>query len=145
MQTKKGAGGLQQPYVPAGNGDESGEYRSFDSSILDNNLRKACNILGYEKVAKYVYESHKPPLISTSHFEKRLKERGLTNIVVAEAIAKPIYVSQTKYDTLGRPSITYYGPNVTVSINPNNGHIITVHKTRKNIRNKMKEKKYVSR
>ena len=140
MVTKKGAGGRQQPYVPAGNGEESGEYKSFNSSCLHPNIALVYNAIGPNSIIKYAYENHVPPVYESKHLEKRLKERGIQRILIAEALIKPLDVSAVHYDDKGRPSITYYGPNVTVYINPQNGSIITVHRTRKNIRNKYKEK-----
>ena len=145
MVTKIGAGGHQQPYIPEGNGDKSGEYASFDSSCLNSTINKVSNIVGYDNMVKFAYKQHNPPLFEGEHLKSRLRERGIARILIAEALLKPLHISDVKYDENGRPSITYYGPNVTVYINPNTGKITTVHKTRKNVRNKFKEKSYVSR
>lgn len=138
MITKKGAGGHQQPYIPAGNGEESGEYTSFDSSCLEPRIKMASEILGYNKVVKFIFENHKPPIKETKHCQKRMNERHITRIEIAEAINKPIYISGEKIDKNGKSSIIYYGPNATVCINPKNGNLITAYRTRKNIRNKIK-------
>ena len=141
MKTKKGAGGLQQPYIPAGHGEESGEYTSFDSSCLQPRLKRLVQIIGYEEIVKFAYQNHKPPIVETEHIKLRLKERNISRILIAEAILTPLCKSETHFDKKGRPSITYFGPNVTIYVNPKTGQIITVHKTRRNIRNKYKEKK----
>ena len=136
MQTKKGAGGLQQPYISAGNGDKSGEYTSFDSSCLDSRIAKLSKIIGYDKVIQHAYNQFEPPLTESKHLKQRLEERGITRVLIAEALLKPMEKSEIKYDRKGRPSIAYYGTNVTVYINPKSGKITSVHKTRRNIRNK---------
>ncbi len=145
MITKKGGGGHQQPYIPAGHGDESGEYTTFDSTYLDSKISVLCGIVGFEEVVRYAYENHVPPIIETEHLKERLSERNIKRIFIAETLLKPLSKSDIRYDQRGRPSITYYGSNVTLYLNPENGKIISVHKTRKNIRNKFKEKKNVSK
>lgn len=145
MVTKPGAGGRQQPYIPAGNGDSSGEYTSFDSSSMDARVKILSSIVGDEEVVKYAYKKHKPPLQESAHLKQRIAERKIPRIYIADALLKPLEKSDVKIDGLGRKSITYYSMNVTVTINPDNGNIITVNKTRRNIRNKLKEKYHVSR
>lgn len=138
MVTKPGAGGRQQPYIPAGNGESSGEYTSFDQSKLDSGVKRLSNIIGYERVIEYAYESHNPPLFEGRHFNTRCQERGIKKIFVAEALLKPLEKTGTVYDKMGKPSITYFGRNATVAINPITGKLITAYPTRRNIRNKYK-------
>lgn len=140
MVTKKGAGGLQQPYIPAGHGEESGEYTSFDSAKLNRRIKILTDAIGVASVVKYAYENHKPIIHEGKHFKDRLKERGIHQIYVAEALLKPLKTDDKIVDKYGRVSTKYYGPNATVAVNPETGKIITVHKTRRNIRNKFKER-----
>ena len=109
MITKKGAGGKQQPYIPAGNGESSGEYASFDESLLDPNIRRLSNIIGDEQVIEYAYESHHPPLFEGRHFNKRCNERGIKKIFVAEAILKYLKKSEIEYNAIGEPSLNIMG------------------------------------
>lgn len=68
------------------------------------------------------------------HYFDRVFERKIDVTQVKDALLRPIETSQIKVDKDGKSSKRYYGADTTVVVNPDTGKVITVHKTRKNIR-----------
>ncbi len=63
------------------------------------------------------------------HFDQRKEEREVAISSALDAINNPLKCTDTKYDELGRPSFNAIGAWATVSVNPETGAIVTVHKT----------------
>lgn len=67
----------------------------------------------------------------SAHSIDRGGERGVTLPAVADAITKPLYVSDIKIDGRGKRSQRFIGKEATVNVNPDTGNIVTVWKTGK--------------
>lgn len=89
----------------------------------------------YEHKGKRVY-----PLSSlenvTAHGRERMRERGVSDIQAANAVAKPLHMEQPVTDDNGRVSQKIIGKHATVVVNPSTGDIITAYRTSRSRRRK---------
>lgn len=72
------------------------------------------------------------------HFAERAVLRNLEAEDVLDAIQSPLRITDVKYDASNRPSFNVIGEKSTVSINPENGNMITGHKTHSKLIKKLK-------
>lgn len=77
----------------------------------------------------------------SKHVSERAVLRGLNASDIVDTIDSPLKITEVKYDSLNRPSFNVIGEKSTVSINPKNGNIITVHKTHTKVVKKLKGEK----
>lgn len=77
----------------------------------------------------------------TTHSIEQATKRSISNSQIKNALTHPLKITDVKYDVQGRPSKNYIGETATVSINPNNGNIVTVHGTHTKLLNKLKGEK----
>lgn len=76
------------------------------------------------------------------HTAERAVLRDLQASDIVDTIDNPLKITEVKYDSLNRPSFNVIGEKSTVSINPKNGNVITVHKTHTKVVKKLKGEKY---
>lgn len=72
----------------------------------------------------------------SSHQIDRAEERGITKRSIIDALTSPFEVKPIKLDEQSRPSQRYIGRETTVSVNPDEGTLITTWKTSSQIRRK---------
>lgn len=65
----------------------------------------------------------------SKHCQDRMEQRAVITADIVDAIKHPLEVGKTKIDSAGRSSFTVIGAKSTISINPETGVVITVHKT----------------
>lgn len=76
----------------------------------------------------------------SQHAQSRMKERGILMENVSDAINNPLKITPVKYDSFGRPSITYIGEHATVVVNPITGKIVTTFPTHSKVVLRLKGK-----
>lgn len=92
---------------------------------------------GEKKDLKKYGESAKINLQKTRHSKIRQKQRNIFNKDIHIAIREPLHIEKTVIDKKGRKSQKIIGKYTTVIINPDKNQIITVYKTKLNVRKKI--------
>lgn len=72
------------------------------------------------------------------HFAEKIIERNLVANDVIETVKNPLKFSEIKYDNKNRSSFKVIGEKSTVTINPENGNMVTAHKTHSKLIKKIK-------
>lgn len=72
------------------------------------------------------------------HFAEKVIKRNLVSNDIIETIKTPLKFSEIKYDYKNRPSFKVIGAKSTVTINPENGNMVTAHKTHSKLIKKIK-------
>ena len=72
------------------------------------------------------------------HIIERVIDRQVSAGGIDDAIRNPLKTLPVKYDGSGRPSYKVIGETVSVVINPDNGNLVTVHKTGSKLAEKLK-------
>lgn len=72
------------------------------------------------------------------HAADRGVSRGLKVSDIIDTIENPLKITEIKYDAQKRPSFNIIGERSTLSINPENGNVITTHKTHKKLIEKLR-------
>ncbi|GHU61608.1 hypothetical protein FACS1894123_01250 [Bacteroidia bacterium] len=66
---------------------------------------------------------------TSQHAVQRMWERNVSMDGINDAMKNPLKIGDVKFDSQGRPSVTYIGTETTVVVNPETGTIITVYPT----------------
>lgn len=74
----------------------------------------------------------------SSHVYDQMQSRNVSIEGIKDAIIHPLKMSETKYDSLGRPSLQVIGEKATVAINPEDGNIISTWPTHTKLARKLK-------
>lgn len=72
------------------------------------------------------------------HFAEKVIKRSLKADDIIETINNPLKIDKIKYDSENRPSFKVIGEKSTININPENGNMITAHKTHSKLIKKLK-------
>ena len=78
------------------------------------------------------------PVKKTKHSIEQAEKRSVTDTQIKDALKNPLWITEIKYDVQGRPSKKYIGEKATVAVNPDNGNIVTVHRTHSKLAKKLK-------
>ena len=74
----------------------------------------------------------------SSHVYDQMQSRNVSIEGIKDAIIHPLKMSETKYDSLGRPSLQVIGEKATIAINPEDGNIISTWPTHTKLARKLK-------
>jgi len=87
-----------------------------------------------QDLASYQFDLEKV----ADHIIERVIDRQVSAGGIDDAIKNPLKTLPVKYDSSGRPSYKVIGETVSVVINPDNGNLVTVHKTGSKLAEKLK-------
>lgn len=77
----------------------------------------------------------------TNHIRDRQEERAVTDEDINSTLNDPLEIKPVKIDSDGNPSYKVIGERCTVYINPETGALITTHKTKSKLAEKLKKRK----
>lgn len=93
------------------------------------------------KVTRSILSSDGILAHKTVHSISQSAKRKIADSQIRDALQSPLKITEIKYDSQGRPSKNYIGATATVSVNPDNGNIVTVYGTHTKLANKLKGEK----